>query len=134
MLILFKYRYVTTVVSHNLISKHDLLLKCSFCGRGFPLGSLLERHVRTHTQANRITCPYCSKSFGSKVTYNNHLFSKHLGKQIKESNACLLPTLFAVADPYLTYLTDPTLTFHCSSESRCRFFVTEKSNLQREHI
>jgi uncharacterized Zn-finger protein len=64
--------------------KYALLLQCELCGRGFPLGSLLERHVRTHTLANRIACPYCGKSYGSKATYNYHMFSKHSGKEVME--------------------------------------------------
>ena len=64
--------------------KYASLLQCDLCGRGFPLGSLLERHVRTHTLANRITCPYCGKSYGSKATYNYHMFSKHSGKPVME--------------------------------------------------
>jgi hypothetical protein len=40
--------------------------------------------VRTHTLANRITCPYCGKSYGSKATYNYHMFSKHSGTPVIE--------------------------------------------------
>ena len=35
--------------------------KCALCGKGFPLGCLLQRHKRTHLDSKPHSCNYCDK-------------------------------------------------------------------------
>ena len=35
--------------------------KCDLCGKGFPLGCLLQRHKRTHLSSKPHSCNYCDK-------------------------------------------------------------------------
>ena len=35
--------------------------KCDLCGKGFPLGCLLQRHKRTHLDSKPHSCNYCDK-------------------------------------------------------------------------
>ena len=35
--------------------------KCDLCGKGFPLGCLLQRHKRTHLDSKPHSCHYCDK-------------------------------------------------------------------------
>merc|ERR1712212_648007 len=57
--------------------------KCDLCGKGFPLGCLLQRHKRTHLDSKPHSCNYCDKGFSSKTTLKHHLFMQHLEEKSK---------------------------------------------------
>jgi len=57
--------------------------KCDLCGKGFPLGCLLQRHKRTHLSSKPHSCNYCDKGFSSKTTLKHHLFMQHSNEKIK---------------------------------------------------
>merc|ERR1719193_1166749 len=58
--------------------------KCDLCGKGFPLGCLLQRHKRTHLDSKPHSCNYCDKGFSSKTTLKHHLFMQHLEEKSKK--------------------------------------------------
>lgn len=58
--------------------------KCNTCGKGFPLGCLLQRHKKTHSDVKPFPCSYCKKSFSSKTSYNHHMFMRHLEEQTEK--------------------------------------------------
>jgi len=57
--------------------------KCDECGKGFPLGCLLQRHKRTHQEIKPHRCSYCAKGFSSKTTLNHHMFMQHLEQRTR---------------------------------------------------
>ena len=48
--------------------------KCDLCGKGFPLGCLLQRHKRTHLDSKPHSCNYCDKVHFILTNENSYNF------------------------------------------------------------
>lgn len=54
-----------------------LPLKCPTCARQFPVPSLLERHMRTHTNERPYQCRICGRSYSQSGNLNVHMKTIH---------------------------------------------------------
>jgi len=54
-----------------------LPLKCPTCDKQFPVPSLLERHMRTHTNERPYQCRFCGRSYSQSGNLNVHLKTIH---------------------------------------------------------
>ena len=61
-------------------------LRCPSCDREFPVPSLLERHMRTHTQERPHTCSLCGRGYSQSGNLNVHLKTVH-GVQVDGGRA-----------------------------------------------
>lgn len=58
-------------------SSYPLPLKCPSCEKEFHVPSLLERHMRTHTNERPFQCRLCSRSYSQSGNLNVHLKTIH---------------------------------------------------------
>ena len=90
--------------------------KCEECGRGFPISSLLQRHIKSHSADNKLLCRYCGKSYGSKTTLNYHIFSKHLGRGFSIS-FIIFHSFFRCVNSFASVVVERSRTFLLEPES-----------------
>ncbi|XP_055530699.1 zinc finger protein 391-like isoform X2 [Wyeomyia smithii] len=56
---------------------HPKVFVCSQCPKRFLYKSLLDKHIRVHTQEKPFECDQCERSFTQKVNLEVHLYKRH---------------------------------------------------------
>ena len=67
-------------------SSYPVPLKCPTCTKEFHVPSLLERHMRTHTNERPYQCRMCGRSYSQSGNLNVHLKTIH-GVQVDGGRA-----------------------------------------------
>ncbi|XP_041480744.1 zinc finger protein 2 homolog [Lytechinus variegatus] len=83
------YNKISFVSENSLkirIKKRDRQYQCSICNRFFK-SSVLNAHMRTHSNKKRHQCPQCGRRFGVKNTLIVHMRT-HSGEKPYECSVC----------------------------------------------
>lgn len=72
---------------HMISHSQDYRFSCPICGRSFKRKDCVDSHVQTHLQNRRFPCTHCSMSFLTAEGLRNHV-GKHTGEKLFKCGIC----------------------------------------------
>lgn len=73
-----RFKYQSSLAAHRL-NKHTEAekLTCTYCSRTFSSQCVLSLHIRSHTGEKPHVCPHCGRAFSIPANLKNHLVTQH---------------------------------------------------------